>query len=299
MEGKKFILNSECVFQRFVLDQGYYPDGILTAKSDEELKRDIDISMDAGFNGARLHQKVFEKRFLYHCDKAGYMVWGEHANWGMNYRDEAAIGNFICEWMEIIERDFNHPSIIGWCPFNETWGYYELKEERRFIESVYKLTKQMDNTRPCIAVSGNYHIEEMEFYDIHDYCGDIEEFRDNYAHIEEGYINGKIRNNEGDIQKYKGQGVYVSEYGGFALIEEGEEGWGYGNNPKTPEGLFEKYKSFTDVLLDNPYIMGFCYTQLYDVEQEKNGLYTYQREPKLDIEKIKKVNRKKARIEFI
>lgn len=113
MEGKKFMLNSECVFQRFVLDQGYYPDGILTAKSDEELKRDIDISMDAGFNGARLHQKVFEKRFLYHCDKAGYMVWGEHANWGMNYRDEAAIGNFICEWMEIIERDFNHPSIIG------------------------------------------------------------------------------------------------------------------------------------------------------------------------------------------
>ena len=157
----------------------------------------------------------------------------------------------------------------------------------------------MDNTRPCIAVSGNYHIEDMEFYDVHDYCGDIEEFRDNYSHIKEGYINGKIRNEEGDIQKYKGQGVYVSEYGGFALITEGDEGWGYGNNPETPEELFEKYKAFTDVLLDNPDIMGFCYTQLYDVEKEKNGLYTYYRVPKLDMEKIKAVNMRKAKIELI
>ena len=297
LENDKFMLNSKCVFQRFVLDQGYYPDGVYTAKSDEELKRDIEISMAAGFNGARLHQKVFEKRFLYHCDKAGYMVWGEHGNWGMDYRDGIAAENFICEWTEIVERDFNHPSIIGWCPVNETWGYYELREEHRFLETVYKVTKQMDNTRPCIAVSGNYHIENMEIYDVHDYCGNAEEFKECYAHIDEGVVNDQIRRREGDIQKYKGQPVFVSEYGGFGLMQEGEDGWGYGNNPKTPEELFERYKAFTEILLDNTNIMGFCYTQLYDVEQEKNGLYTFEREPKLDMEKIKAVNTRKAKIE--
>jgi len=297
LEDKKFLLNSETVFQRFVLDQGFYPDGIYTAKSDDELKNDIEISMAAGFNGARLHQKVFEKRFLYHCDKAGYMVWSEHGNWGMDYRNDIAVENFLCEWMEVIERDFNHPSIIGWCPVNETWGYYELRGEHRFIESVYRITKQMDNTRPCIAVSGNYHIDDMEIHDVHDYCGDIDEFKESYAHIGEGIVNDQIRRKEGDIQKYHGQPVFVSEYGGFGLMSEDEDGWGYGNNPKTPEELFERYKSFTEALLDNPDIMGFCYTQLYDVVQEKNGLYTYQREPKLDMEKIKKVNSKKARIE--
>ena len=123
IDGTRFLLNNKPVFQRFVLDQGYYPDGIYTAKSDDELKRDIVLSMELGFNGARLHQKIFEKRFLYHCDKAGYMVWCEHANWGMNYTDIIAAENFIGEWLEILERDFNHPSIIGWCPFNETWEY--------------------------------------------------------------------------------------------------------------------------------------------------------------------------------
>ena len=210
LEGKKFTINSQCVFQRFVLDQGFYPEGIMTAKDDNELKRDIELSMAAGFNGARLHQKVFEKRFLYYCDKAGYMVWGEHANWGMDYTNVYAVENFMCEWMEIVDRDFNHPSIIGWCPINETWKYYELGSKHRFIESIYNITKKMDSTRPCIAVSGNYHIEHMEIHDIHDYCGDVQEFKESYAHIDEGIVIDQIRRAEGDIQKYKGQPIFVS-----------------------------------------------------------------------------------------
>lgn len=297
LEGKKFMLNSKCVFQRFVLDQGFYPDGIYTAKTDAELKRDIQLSMAAGFNGARLHQKVFEQRFLYHCDKAGYMVWGEHGNWGMDYTSPAAAENFMCEWMEVVDRDFNSPAIIGWCPVNETWGYHELDTKHRFVETVYKITKAMDTTRPCIAVSGNYHIQDMEIYDVHDYGMTLEQFRDNYAHINEGIINDQIRRREGDIQKYSGQPVYVSEYGGFSWIENAEEGWGYGDAPKTREELFQRYKDYTDVLLDNPDIMGFCYTQLYDVEQEKNGLYTYERVAKLDMEQVKAVNERRAKIE--
>lgn len=297
LSGKAFTLNSKKVFQRFVLDQGYYPDGIMTAKTDEILKRDIEISMDMGFNGARLHQKAFEPRFLYHCDKAGYMVWGEQASYGMDYMSPVAAENFMCEWMEIVERDFNHPSIIGWCPTNESWGYYEMNSKHRILETVYKITKQMDNTRPCIAISGNYHPDCMEIYDVHDYCGDIELFKESYSHIEDGYVNDQVRRKEGDIQKYKGQPVFVSEYGGFGYIEEGDDGWGYGENPKTKEELFQRYKDFTLSLLENPDIMGFCYTQLYDLEQEKNGLYTYERKPKLPPEKIKEINKTVAKIE--
>ena len=296
LEGKAFKVNGKTVFLRTVLDQGFYPDGIYTARSDEELKKDIELSMAAGFNGGRLHQKVFEKRFLYHCDKAGYMVWGEHGNWWMDHTDPVAAENFICEWTEILERDFNSPALIGWCPFNETWGYHEVDTKHRLIEAVYRHTKAADHTRPCIAVSGNYHIENMEIHDVHDYCDRLDTFRDGYAHIAEGKVNDQIARKEGNIQPYKGGPVFVSEYGGFSWIEEGE-GWGYGDAPGSKDELLQRYTDYTNVLLDNPDIMGFCYTQLYDIEQEKNGLYTYRRQPKLDMAKVRAVNMRKAAIE--
>ena len=113
-------LNGRPVFQRLILDQGFYPDGIYTAPTDEALRRDIELSMELGFNGARLHQKVFEERFLYWADHMGYLVWGEHASWGLDLHKMENLANFGAEWMEIVERDFNHPAIVGWCPFNET-----------------------------------------------------------------------------------------------------------------------------------------------------------------------------------
>ena len=225
------------------------------------------------------------------------MVWEEHANWGISYKKPVAIENFICEWIEVLKRDFNNPSIIGWCPFNESWGYKELEERHRCIESVYRITKAIDATRPCIAVSGNYHIADMELYDVHDYTHNLEEFRESYAKISEGIVNDQIRRGEGDIQPYKGQGVFLSEYGGFSLLVDEGNDWGYGEKIKTKEEFYDVYKAFTDLILDNPYIMGFCYTQLYDVEQEKNGVYTFDRKPKLDIEILKKINVKKAKAE--
>ncbi len=298
LDGMKFKLNGKTVFLRQVLDQGYYPDGIYTAQSDEELKKDIERSMAVGFNGARLHQKVFEKRFLYHCDRAGYLVWGEHGNWGMDCTNPVAAENFLCEWSEILERDFNSPALIGWCPFNETWKYYETQSRHRLLEAAYRLTKAADNTRPCIAVSGNYHIAQMEIHDVHDYCGELETFLENYAHIDRGIVRDQIARTEGlDVQPYRaGTPIYVSEYGGFGWFEEGD-GWGYGDAPKTKEELLQRYADFTGALLRNPNIMGFCYTQLYDVEQEKNGLFTYERIPKLDAQALRKINTAPAAIE--
>lgn len=300
LDGLKFKLNGKTVFLRTVLDQGFYPDGIYTAKDDEALKNDILISKAAGFHGARLHQKVFEKRFIYHCDKEGYIIWGEHANWGIDYTDAVAQGNFICEWTEIIERDFNSPAIIGWCPFNETWGYHENNSDSRPIESVYRITKLYDNTRPCIATSGNYHINKMEIYDVHDYMQSTKGFEDNYAHIAEGVVNDQVERNNKGTQPYHGEPIFVSEYGGIKWANDEKDGWGYGNAPETLDEFVERYCKLADILITNPYIMGLCYTQLYDVEQECNGLYYYDRTPKFSEEimaKFREVMNKTAEIE--
>ncbi|MBO5898031.1 MAG: beta-galactosidase [Clostridia bacterium] len=300
LDGLKFKLNGKTVFLRTVLDQGFYPDGIYTARDDETLRRDITLSQTFGFHGARLHQKVFEKRFLYHCDRAGYIVWGEHANWGIDEKNAVAEGNFLCEWMEIVERDFNSPALIGWCPFNETWHYYEKREKVRLLEMTYRATKLYDPTRPCIDVSGNYHIDGKEIHDVHDYEQNVEKFAECYAHIGEGIVNDQIRRAERDVQPYRNEPIYMSEYGGIRWAPETDNGWGYGNAPKTLEEFVERYCKLTDILITNPYIMGLCYTQLYDVEQEKNGLYCYDRSPKFDeatVATMRAAMEKKAAIE--
>ena len=158
IDGAAIKLNGKAVFQRLVLDQGYYPDGIMTAPSDAALREDIELSMAAGFNGARLHQKVFEERFLYHADQLGYLVWGEFGDWGCSgagpidgeYQQPGP--DYITQWLECLERDYSHPSIIGWCPLNETWQ--ALSDKITTLDDVtrglYLATKAMDSTRPAL-----------------------------------------------------------------------------------------------------------------------------------------------------
>ncbi|MBR6361199.1 MAG: beta-galactosidase, partial [Clostridia bacterium] len=297
IDGYKFRINGKSVFQRLVLDQGFYPDGIYTAPSDEALLGDIKMSMAAGFNGARLHQKVFEPRFLYHCDREGYLVWGEYPNWGLDYSNPAATDAMLNEWCAEIERDFSHPAIIGWCPFNETWDYEGRKQRNELLETVYRTTKALDKTRPCIDTSGNYHVI-TDIWDTHDYEQSVEIFRKRYDDFAAG---GKLYDpaNERCDAQYRGGIFFISEYGGirWSVDSDNENAWGYGNGPKTEEEYFERYKGLTDALLDNPKMFAFCYTQLTDVEQEQNGVYTYSREKKFDIEKFYKINSRKAAIE--
>ena len=314
-EGRKYLLNNKVLFQRTVLDQGFYPEGIYTAPTEEDLIRDIELSYAAGFNGARLHQKVFEPRFLYHCDRLGYLVWGEYPSWGLSHDHPQATEIFLREWTECLERDYNHPAIIGWCPFNETWNYWEDKSSNHLISSIYQITKLLDPTRPCIDTSGNYHVV-TEIYDIHDYDQNPSTFKERWdafsTRIREG--NGCITADDPFFeatpggngtrgryplyhQPYHGQPIFISEYGGIRWIENKNEGWGYGQDPLTEEEFFSRYKDLTDVLLDNENIFGFCYTQLYDIEQEINGIYTYEREPKYDVNMIRCINQRTAKIE--
>lgn len=298
IDGYRFILNGVAVFQRTVLDQGFYREGIYTAPSDEALLRDIKISKALGFNGARLHQKIFEPRFLYHCDREGYLVWGEHGNWGLNLSNPESFLNFMPEWLEAVERDFNHPSIIGWCPFNETWDYNGQRQNDRILQNIYKMTKALDSTRPCIDTSGNFHVI-TDIYDLHNYRQNVKEFSDCYSGFAK---DGKFHEEHPSRQQYKeGQPLFISEYGGIKwnVDDSQKDAWGYGDEPKTKEEFIERYEGLTSVLLDNPKIMGFCYTQLYDIEQETNGLYDYDRKPKFDAEIFYKINSRKAAIELI
>ena len=292
---KKFYLNGKSVFQRTILDQGFYPDGVYTAPSDEELIADIDRSMAMGFNGARLHEKVFEERVLYHADRKGYLVWGEYPNWGLDHSYSDAIYGILPEWLEEVDRDFNHPSIIGWCPFNETWDKNDRKQFDDLLALVYQATKSADPTRPCIDTSGNFHVV-TDVYDLHDYTQDVEEFAKHYADItEEDGLN--FHSSFKNRQKYDRKlPFFLSEYGGIRWTED-QAGWGYGQAPQSAEEFLTRLKGLTDVLLDNPNIMGLCYTQLTDVEQEQNGLYTYDRKPKFDPAVIYPIFAKKAAIE--
>lgn len=287
LDGHKFLINGNSVFQRLILDQGFYPDGIYTAPSDNELIADIERSLAMGFNGARLHEKVFEERFLYHCDRLGYIVWGEYPNWGLDHTYADSIYGILPEWMEEINRDFNHPSIIGWCPFNETWDQNGRKQYDDLVSLVYRVTKAIDPTRPCIDTSGNYHIV-TDIYDLHDYEQDPEVFASHYESLGNGN-QFDFRAAFNSRQTYDGKlPFFISEYGGI--------GW-YGSSPTTEEKFIERLKGLTDVLLDNENMFGFCYTQLTDVEQEKNGLYTYDRIAKFSPEIIKEIISRKAAIE--
>ena len=291
LDGYRFLINEKSVFQRLILDQGFYPDGIYTAPDDKELIADIQRSMDMGFNGARLHEKVFEKRFLYHCDRMGYIVWGEYPNWGLDHSNVQSVYNVLPEWLEELHRDYNHPSIVGWCPFNETWDTEGRKQFDELLSLVYKTTKAVDPVRPCIDTSGNFHVL-TDIFDVHNYAQDPEALAKAYDGLPEG-----IQDRHECRQKYqKGQPIFVSEYGGIAWSDD-PAGWGYGNAPATKEEFMERFCGLTDTLLNNPYMFGFCYTQLTDVEQEQNGLYTYGREPKFDPAQISKIVSRKAAIE--
>jgi beta-galactosidase/beta-glucuronidase len=322
IDGKAVRINGEVIFQRLVLDQGYYADGIMTAPTDQALIEDIELSLKAGFNGARLHQKVFEERFLYHADRMGYLVWGEFADWGCRdvevERNQQNHGiTFATQWAEALERDYSHPSIIGWCPLNET--HQPLRDEITELDdaarAMYLMTKLLDTTRPVLDASGYSHrVPETDIYDSHDYEQDPTEFYENQKGLADGkpHINGE-KDRPMSIA-YRNQPYFVSEFGGIhwkpgaKLLKKspwdgGEDAelttvsWGYGASPVTLEEFYARFDGLCGVLLDNPDMFGYCYTQLTDVFQEENGIYNFDRSEKFDMQKISAAQTRKAAIE--
>ena len=310
IDGYKILINGKPVFQRLVLDQGYYPDGLMTAPTDEALVRDITLAMRAGFNGARLHQKVFEERFLYHADSLGYLVWGEFGDWGLQYRgfvNEQPQPNFflhqpaaalIAQWTEVLARDYSHPSIIGWCPLNETWE--EIGDKITTLNdlqtAVYLAAKNMDATRPVLDTSGYSHrIVGADVFDSHNYTQDPVAFSNEMAGLsnDQPFVNVNSSGVSVSVP-YAGQPYFCSEFGGIYWNPRNNAGWGYGDAPKTIEEFYARFKGLCDVLLDNPKMFGYCYTQLTDVFQECNGLFFFDRSQKFDLGRLAAVQTRRA-----
>ncbi|MEN9934669.1 MAG: hypothetical protein RLZZ387_1248 [Chloroflexota bacterium] len=337
IDGPRVLLNGEPVFQRLVLDQGYYPDGIMTAPSEEALVRDIELSMEAGFNGARLHQKVFEERFLYHADRLGYLVWGEFADWGVSnygpqHDHQQPTITFAAQWLEALERDYSHPAIVGWCALNETAQvlHDRITALDDATRALFLAAKAMDTSRPVLDTSGYSHrVPETDIYDSHDYIYDqdfhagLEKFRQRHAGLALGtpYLNPDqerfaalaplLRTPLPVVWSvpYRGQPYFVSEFGGFkwnpgAAAKSATENlldrttsWGYGADPASEEDFYQRFQAVCDVLLDDPLMFGYCYTQLTDVFQEENGVVAFDRSRKLDLARLHAIQQRPAAIE--
>jgi beta-galactosidase/beta-glucuronidase len=301
VDGKAVKINGRSVFQRLVLDQGYYPDGIMTAPNDQALRADIELSLAAGFNGARLHQKVFEERFLYHADQLGYLVWGEFGDWGIDRGDPKA--SYLTQWLEVLGRDYNHPSIVGWCPLNET---AEAITDRitgldDLTRGMYLATKAMDTTRPVLDTSGYSHrVGDLDIYDSHDYDQDPATFQARHDQLADGNPHVNRRGEQAISRPYAGEPYFVSEFGGIwwnPRAAEDEYSWGYGNRPKSVEEFHDRFDKLCAALLGNPDMFAYCYTQLTDVYQEQNGIYTFDRGEKFDLARIRASQQRPAAIE--
>ncbi len=235
-----------------ILDQGYWQNSHLTPPSEEALIEDIDKIAELGYNGLRMHQKVEDERFLYWCDVKGMLVWCESPS--TYVFSDKAVHQFTEQWIEIVKQHYNHPSIITWTPFNESWGISQVKtdhSQQHFTEAIYHLTKAVDKNRPVIVNDGWEHTVS-DIITLHDYEENGKTFYERF-------------NNE-------------------------SSGWGYGNKVATKEDFINRFDDITTSIKQLPFICGYCYTQVTDVQQEINGLMDIDRNYKVDPKKVKEIN---------
>jgi beta-galactosidase/beta-glucuronidase len=294
------ILNNTPYYQRLVLDQGFWSDGLYTAPTDAALKADIEWAKKMGFNGCRKHMKVEDPRFLYWADKLGFLVWGEFpANYEHSLSGEA---KFLPEWQAAMERDINHPCIIAWTPFNESWGIKDVRsnpETQRWLKDVVRMTRLIDPTRLVIDNDGWEHVES-DIYGYHDYTpGEalVKNCRDLLARARQEGDAGSAKPNSGREMMVEGGNmptmpIMNTEFGGIGFVvgEAHTDAWGYVDLPETTEAFRQRYEATFDAIFRLSELCGYVYTQLTDVEQEINGLLTAEREPKFDLKWLKRVN---------
>ncbi|WP_038472557.1 glycoside hydrolase family 2 protein [Fimbriimonas ginsengisoli] len=303
LRNGEFLLNGEAVYLKMVLDQGYWPESYLAAPSDDALRADVEITKELGFNGSRKHQKVEDPRWLYWCDKLGLLVWGEMAN-ARDWSPEAE-EMLLSEWQRVVQRDYNSPAIVSWVPLNESWGVPEIDKghaaQYAFVERAVNATRFLDPHRPVIDNDGWEHTDVSDVVTIHDYTSSGEEMFAKYAQTAAGgalpdrtWWDGKLT--FAQRGHYRGQPVMLTEVGGFLIRPHWlpADQWDvlydtYGSVNDTAE-LLAKYEDLMGAIASLRFVSGFCYTQLTDVEQEINGLLTFDRRPKVPVAEIARIN---------
>jgi beta-galactosidase/beta-glucuronidase len=298
LRNAKFLLNGKPTYLKMVLDQGFWPEGYLTAPTDEALQTDIGWIKSFGFNGVRKHQKIEDPRWLYWCDRLGLLVWEEMPNareWSPKAEDLLS-----AEWQDAVRRDFNHPCIVAWVPVNESMGFPGLSTEHAgqyaFIERMVRVTRRLDSTRPVIDNDGWEHTDITDICAIHDYTPTAEKITGRYKEtLSGGQLPSKVWIDKPLFargSRYRGQPIVLSEVGGFLAIppdippEKRDLLYKFYDSFKTTEELLDKYRDLMRGISSLDFLAGFCYTQLTDIEQEINGLLTYDRKPKVDPEAL-------------
>jgi beta-galactosidase/beta-glucuronidase len=293
LSPREFLINGEPTYLKLVLDQGFYPAGVYTAPTDADLRRDIEMSMAAGYNGARLHQKIFEPRFLWWADRLGYLCWGEAPDWGCDLTRLAGQRTLTSEWTEEIRRDIGHPCIIAWTATNEQHPDKPRRSVKgEYLASLQRLLKTLDPSRPAIDNSGYWHTS-TDVIDIHDYkTGDV--IRKNWKKFARTNRTSDIPASHQPVMwpgwTTPSAPVNLSEVGGIGFLMPGAKGWGYGDVPKTRAQFMKRFADTMRAVMSIPNTCGFCYTQLTDVEQEINGIYTFGRRAKFDLKAIRKIH---------
>ncbi len=306
-EGR-ILLNGKPTYLAMVLDQGYWPESYLAAPSDDALRVDVEWTKRFGFNGARKHQKIEDPRWLYWCDRLGLLVWGEMPNARAWSTDGEEL--LLAEWERAVERDYNSPSVIAWVPVNESMGFPDLKKDHpgqyAFLERMVAATRRMDVTRPVIDNDGWEHTDVTDILAIHDYSHSGDALRNRYARtLKGGPLPPRIWSGTRAIfargSRYHGQPIMLTEVGGLLLVpdlpqEKLDKLYSIYASFTKPEELLDMYRDIMSGIADLPFVAGFCYTQLTDVEQEINGLLTYDRRPKVSPEAIAEIHKQMFKV---
>jgi beta-galactosidase/beta-glucuronidase len=294
----RFLLNNRPYRLRLVLDQGYWPGSLMTPPSEEAIIRDIRLVKQAGFNGVRKHQKIEDPRFHYWADRLGLLVWQEMPS---AYRfTHESVRRITREWTEIVDRDANHPCIIVWVPFNESWGVPNLPGDaahRSYVEALYHLTHTLDPSRPVIGNDG-WESGATDIVGIHDYDDEPERMLARYDARDEGdastpdlngWPGGRVLTLED--HPHRGQPVMLTEFGGIAQRDARDPDeahvWGY-SVATDGDDVAKRYAALLDAVNRIESFSGFCYTQFTDTFQEANGLFFEDRTPKFDLERMRR-----------
>ena len=278
----RFYLNGQPYFLQMVLDQGYWPESHLAAPSSAALRRDVEVTKALGFNGARKHQKIEDPRYLYWADRLGLLVWDELPS-AYRFSDKSA-RRLMQEFVAMIDRDYNHPCVVAWVPFNESWGIPDVRksqQQRNLAQSLYYTAKALDPSRLVVDNDGWEHCS-TDLLTIHDYVNQPEVYQRRYGSqdgLKETFARQDV-DNKLLVEGFSPDGlpVILSEFGGIRYGQG--SGWGY-QQVQTEEELV----NCLTPLMFSAYgaaLSGYCYTQLTDTFQEQNGLLYADRRPKVD-----------------